>query len=115
MDVRIRDLKVTSEDAWLDRWIKKNGDKVAQSPQYLYLIGNPEPMISWMKYRKTPKEHLSKKIIEVLVSLIKEGQKEPIKIYKDYRICTGHKRATCLLYLGKETIEAQVVGDLYKL
>lgn len=115
MKVKIKDLKVTGEDEWMLDWIEKSEGLVSKSPHYLYLKGNPVPIVEWMINRNLPMEYLTGPLIEVLVSLIKDGQKEPIKIYKDKRICTGHKRASCLLYLGKDTIEAEIVSDDYKL
>lgn len=114
-EVSITSLRITAEDYWLERWIKTNGDSVARSPHYRYLQGKGEAMRSWMMSRSLEYDYLTEPMMQVLRSLIDEGQKEPIKIYKDMRINTGHKRAACLLFLGKETIKAEIVPDDYKL
>lgn len=115
--VKISDLRITHEKkaVWLKQWIKENGDAVKDSPQYLYLCGDYEPVQAWCKYMRLPPTYFSQKIMMVLKSIIYEGQKEPIKIYKDMRINTGHKRSACLLYLGEKFIRAVVVPDNYKL
>ena len=117
IEVQIKDLRITHEinAVWLKRWIEANGDAVKDSPQYLYLCGDYEPLWEWCKYRRIPKTYFSQKIMDTLKSLIHEGQKEPIKIYRDMRINTGHKRAACMLFLGAKTIKAVIVPDDYKL
>lgn len=115
IDLYITSLKITSEDKWLERWIKNNGDQVRQSPQYLYLCGETEPLEEWMKFRKLPLRYMAVPLMNTLQSLIKDGQKEEILVYKDSRINTGHKRAACLLWLGHTEIDARFVDDDYKL
>lgn len=113
--VSITTLKITSEDKWLQKWVERHGATVGNSPQFKYLLGDSKPMQKWMQHRLLPANYLSKPLMETLASIIKEGQKEPIKIYKDGRINTGHKRAACLLFLGHDTIQAEIVEDDYKL
>lgn len=113
-DVPILDLKVSYEADWLKNWVLTQGDSVAKSPHYLYLRGNPLPQLDWMKARNLPIAYVSAKLMEVLLSLIKNGQTEPIKIYRNMQICTGHKRSACMLYLGYKTIKAEIVADNYK-
>lgn len=115
IEVSITLLKITSEDKWLDNYIKIKGDKIENSPQYFYLIGKMKPIFEWMDYRKLNQDYLTKRLIEILVSIVRDEQKKSIKIYKDYRINTGHKRASCMLYLGYEKIKAIIVPDNYKL
>lgn len=115
IEVSISALKVTSEDKWLRTWIEKNGDSVKKSPHYKWLNGDVKPIYDWMKFRKLRRDYITIPLIQIFKSLLNEGQKEPIKIYKDRRINTGHKRAACLLFMGKKTIKAEIVPDDYKL
>ena len=117
IEVPIKLLRVTHEveGYWMMNWIKENGDSVKDSPQYLYLMGDFEPLWDWCRFRHLPSMYMSKKLMEVLYSIVYEGQKEPIKIYKDMRINTGHKRAACLLFLGAKNIKAEIVSDDTKL
>lgn len=117
IDVPISLLRITPdvEGVWLTNWIKENGDSIKESPAYLYLEGDYEPLRSWCDFHHLPSFYLSQKLMEVLKSIIYEGQKEPILLYRDMRINTGHKRAACMLYLGAKTIKAIIVSDDYKL
>lgn len=114
-EVFITALRIAVEDDWLKEWTEKIGFGVSTSPQYLYLKGKPDAMMEWMNYRKLPSFHLTKPLMDTLKSILRVGQLEPIKIYKDMRIATGHKRAACLLFLGKDKIKAEFVEDDYKL
>lgn len=115
IDVEIVNLKITTEDSWSKNWVVSHSDSVYRSPHYLYLQGNGQPMLDWLTFRKLPVDYLARPLIKILVSILKEGQKEPIKIYKDGRINTGHKRAAAMAYLGHKKIKATVVEDNYKL
>lgn len=117
IEIPIKILRITPDNTgvWIDHWIKQNGDGVKESPHYLYLTGDFEPLWDWMRFRYLPSGYLAQKMMAVLKSLILEGQKEPIKIYKDMRINTGHKRAACMLFLGARTIKAEIVPDDTKL
>ena len=115
IEVSITSLKITSEDEWLDTYIKTSGDKVSDSPQYLALLGERSPLRDWMGFRGLDWLEGLRDILDVYVSLKKEGQKEPILIYSDGRINTGHKRAASALYLNWEKLKAVVVPDNYKL
>lgn len=115
IEVSITALRITSEDRWLKEYIKNNGDSVFKSPHFLYLSGDPMPVYLWMVCRNLELKHITHPLMLTLQSLIKEGQKKPIKIYKDMRINTGHKRAACMLFLGYKTIKAIIVPDDYKL
>lgn len=108
-------LKVNPDDEWLTDYIRDNGDGVENSPHFKYLKGKSKDLHLWMSKRSLPWDYVSKPLMDTLVSLIKEGQKEPIKIYKDMKINTGHKRAACMLFLGFDKIKAVVVPDDYKL
>lgn len=113
--IAIDKLRITAEDDWLMMWIKDFGDKVVDSPQYLMLEGKDLAMLDWMRYRNIPYAQKRKEIYDVLESLKKEGQKEPIKIYRSNKINTGHKRAACLLHMGETEVKAIYVPDNYKL
>lgn len=115
--IPIKLLRITTDvnEVWLTHWIKENGDLVQDSPQYLYLLGDFEPMWEWSRFRHMHPTYQSKQLMDVFKSIIYEGQKEPIKIYKDMRINTGHKRAACMLFLGAKNIKAEIVADDTKL
>lgn len=113
--VKLSELKITYEDDWLAAWVRRYGTKVRMSPHFLYLTGNYQPLEEWMKFRNLPATYISKPLMKTLQSLIEEGQKEPIAIYNDMRINTGHKRSACLLFLGHTDIRAVYVPDNYKL
>lgn len=114
-EVSITALKITAEDDFLIGHISSWGASIRNSPHYMYLIGIATPMLKWMDMRKLDQDYHTKKLIELLVDIAKNGQKEPIKIYKDGRINTGHKRTACMLYLGYKKIKAEIVPDNYKL
>lgn len=114
-EVSITVLRITGEDNWMKDYIDRVGDKVETSPHFLYLLGRSMEMVEWMNYRKLSEEYITGKMMIILKSLIKEGQKEPIKIYKDMRINTGHKRAACMLFLGYSKIKALIVPNDFKL
>jgi len=117
--VSISDLKITSEDPWLDKWIADCGDSVARSPQCHALRFHFAPFLAWFDDVLLLKHHdmydRIKRLFDVYVSLRDEGQKEPIRIYSDMRIVSGHKRAAALHVLGKKFIKAQIVPDGTKL
>lgn len=115
VDLYIISLKITAEDPWLKNYIEQWGDSVETSPQYKYLLGHPFDLQCWMDYRGLPIEHLASPLMVTLRSMIKEGQKNPILVYKDMRINTGHKRAACALFLGLKSIKSEFVEDDYKL
>lgn len=115
IEVKISDLRITSEDPWMDKHIEKFHDSVSISPHYRYLNGTYHWIAEWTNFRKLDKNYITWPLMLTLQSLIKEGQLEPIKIYKDMRINTGHKRAACMLFLGYETIKAIIVPDDTKL
>jgi len=119
IEVSISDLKITSEDGWLDNWIAEHGDSVGNSPQYRALRFHFDPLVDWFADVADLKHHdmydRIKRLFDVYVSLRDEGQKEPILIYSDMRIVSGHKRAAALHVLGKKTIKAQIVPDDTKL
>lgn len=115
ISVKIKDLKITSEDEWLDNWIADYGSGVERSPQYLALRGKTIPLASWMESRDLDFNKRLRMLHNVYNSIKAEGQKTPIKIYKDMRINTGHKRASAMLALGFDKIKAEIVPDDYKL
>lgn len=115
IEVKISELRITAEDMWLLGYIDQTGGGIMSSPHYLYLRGLYETMYEWMQRRDLMPYYITMPMMDVLQSIIKEGQKEPIKIYKDMRINTGHKRAACMLFLGYKTIKAIIVPDNTKL
>lgn len=115
IEVKISDLRITAEDLFLKSYVAQASDRVEHSPQYYYLIGYYKVMSEWMQYRNLDYSYITTRLMYTLKSLISVGQLEPIKIYKDMRINTGHKRAACMLFLGYETIKAIIVPDDTKL
>lgn len=115
IEVFITSLKIANEDNWLKDWIKKNGAEIKNSPLYLYLLGDYEPVQEWCRFRNLPSYYMTQKLMQILSSIIWEGQKESILIYENMTINTGHKRVACLLFLKRKSIKAQVVPDNYKL
>lgn len=115
MIVKIKDLKYTSEDKWLDGYKIHCGNTVKWHPNYLALTGEIIFLKEWFEYRKLDWLDRMGELIALHNDINKNGQKEPIKIYKDMRINNGHKRASVMLYLGYEEINAKIVPDDYKL
>lgn len=115
VELSITSLKITYEDEWLKKYVELFGDSVEMSPQHQYLIGNKEPLKYWMLYRNIDWVTRANIMDELVGDIVLNGQKEPIKVYKDFRINTGHKRSAVLLYQGKITIKAEYVPDDYKL
>lgn len=110
-EMSITHLKITSEDGWLDQYIRAFGDGVAWSPQHRALMGDTQPLREWMSYRGLDWHDAMRDILSVYVSVRDEGQKEPILIYEDYSINTGHKRAASLLALGQGAINFEFVKN----
>jgi ParB-like chromosome segregation protein Spo0J len=108
-------LKITSEDAWLHQYIREHGHGVKTSPNYLALTGNHEPLKRWFEFIGQDWQHRLSVLQSVLKSVIDHGQLEPIYVYKDGRINTGHKRCAVLMFLNKETVKAVEVPDDFKL
>jgi hypothetical protein len=114
-EVSIDALKVTYEDKWLENYVKKNGDSVSKFPLYLALKGNTTPLKDWSNFRSMSLKYRIENLIDLYKDIIYNGQLEPIKIYKDMRINTGHKRASCMKLMGYKKISAIIVEDDYKL
>ena len=112
IEVFIIALKVTGEDEWMLEHIKKTGGSIYEYPAYTYYRGDDTLLKEWLK------DYASYRMgqLDTIMKHLKEfGQLEPIRIYKDMRICSGHKRASALASLGKETIKAIIVPDDTKL
>lgn len=114
-EVSITSLRITAEDDWLKSYIDVFTDEVEASPQYRYLKGKRRELLHWMRYRGLPFAHIATPLDEVLASMRKSGQLEPIQIYKDMRINNGHKRAAVSLYLNFDKINAIIIPDDTKL
>ncbi len=108
-DVPIRSLRFTSEDSWLNAWGKQKGQNITSHPIYLALRGDKTPLHNWCTARKDiwMMERLDL-VMDVYKSLIRYGQIIPIEIDSKNRIITGHKRACCLLIMGKDKIRAEI-------
>ena len=105
-DPCITALKYDAEDDWLKSWAKEHGNTMSTHPLYLALKGDRFPLHKWCNFRGDIwlMERISL-LLDVYRSLIRYGQIEPIEV-KDGVIVTGHKRAACLMIMGKETIKA---------
>jgi len=115
IEVFIDALRITYEDDWLGNYVEINGDSISKFPLYLALKGDVKPLKEWSEFRSM--YFIDR--IEILINLYKDiilnGQIEPIKIYHDMRINTGHKRASCMKLMGYKKIKAIIVNDDYKL
>ena len=113
IEVPITALRITGEDEWRNNHIAVMGDSVYRSPEYAYLsTGDGFLLLDWLgDYAQFRMGHLT----AVKKHLKEFGQLKPILIYKDMRICSGHKRSAGLASLGKETILATIVPDSTKL
>lgn len=111
----ITSLRVTYETPWLENWVKENGDSVQMHPNTFLLQGTITHMKNWYEYKGINWEERLIALLKLLWSIHREGQKEPIKVYKDLRINTGHKRASIMYLLGYEKIKAIIVPDDTKL
>ena len=114
-EIEISKLRITSEDEYLNRYVKENGDSVEKSPAYLLLKGEASVLKHWFTTRNLDWLKRAKEIFDLYFDIKKNGQKEPIKIYNDMRINTGHKRAAVMLFMGCKKIKYEIVPDDYKL
>ena len=107
-DVSITSLKFSAEDDWLKDLAKKD-NSITNHPIYSALKGDRMPLHQWSTFRGDIwlMERLDL-VFDVYKSLIRYGQLEPIEIDKDNIIISGHKRACCLLIMGKEKISAKI-------
>ncbi len=115
VELSITSLRITHEDLWLKNWVEDHGDDVQFSPNYLALMGDVKPLKAWFEYRGLDWRLRLLTLLYVYKSVKANGQIEPIKVYKDLRINTGHKRTAALLALHKEKVQAIYVPDTYKL
>lgn len=113
--IKIKKLRFERGDVWLKAYADKSrgGDFIEYHPLYLALRGNIQPLDKWCSASGETIWLLERidALIYVLRSLIRFGQLEPIVITKDNVIVTGHKRACCLLIMGKKTIKAVYQED----
>lgn len=111
----IMSLKVTYVHEWLHKWCNKHGYSIETHPNYLALEGDIKPMKQWMESMKISWRRRVRDLFTVYMDIKDHGIKEPILIYSDMRINTGHKRASILHSMGHKTIKAIVVPDDTKL
>lgn len=116
IEVPITSLRFERGDIWLNAYADKRrgGDFIEFHPLYLALRGNIKPLDKWCAASGESIWLLERidAIIYVYRSLIRFGQLEPIVITKDNVIVTGHKRACCLMIMGKKTIKAVYKEEL---
>lgn len=118
IEVSIRSLRTTytPEDKWLETHHKVFGAGIDHHPAYLSLKGNDDELKLWFASMDNPDwKGYSKALIDLVKDIKKNGVLEHIKIYRDGRINTGHKRSAVCLFLGIDLIRAEVVPDDYKL
>ena len=117
IEVSIHSLRTTytEDDVWLKKYQEVVGTGVEYHPNYLCLKGDDSFLREWFQSLGLDWEERKSQIIELFEDIKDNGIKEPIKIYKDMKINTGHKRACIALFLGQELIRAEIVQDDYKL
>ena len=118
IEVSIRSLKTTYtlNDKWLETHHKVFGSGVENHPNYLCLKGDDNYLKMWFASMNNSNWEIQKKnLFELLKDIKKNGINDQIKIYRDGRINTGHKRACIALFLGQELIRVEIVQDDYKL
>ena len=115
IEVSISDLKVSHEDEWLKDWHERRSDVITADPRYLYLVGQPQALADWANFRDLSLCYFLTPLMEVLIDVARFGQKEPIKVYSNYLINDGHKRASVMTFLGYDKIKAIVVSNNTKL
>ena len=106
-EVDIKSLKFNNiEDDWLAQYARNNGNSIEKYPLYLALKGDKKPLEKWCAFRQDVwlMERLDL-LMDIYKSLIRYGQIEPIVINKNMEIVSGHKRACCLLIMGKDKIK----------
>jgi hypothetical protein len=116
--VSIKSLRAsyTPNDKWLDDYQKVFGQAVEFHPNYLCLKGDDNYLKLWFVSQNNPNwEEQKKKLFSLMEDIKKNGIQDHIKIYRDGRINTGHKRCCISLFLGNDLIRAEVVPDDYKL
>lgn len=115
--IPIKSLKTTYtyDDIWLKNYQKQHGDSVITHPNYKAIIGNDVFLQLWFNSLGLDWKKQMDSLLELLDDIKNNGIKKPIKIYKDYRINTGHKRAAIALFLGYSLIEAEIISDDTKL
>jgi hypothetical protein len=111
--VSITSLKTTTtiDDLWFFNYRNNFGYGIEVHPNYKALKGDREPLEEWCKSLRINSKVWMRNLLDLLEDIKKNGIKEPIWIYKDYRINTGHKRVSIALFLGYTTIKAVIVPD----
>ena len=103
MDIEI--LELTTEH---DQYIKK-GSRIWDHPNYFALEGQLKPLQRWCKVIKQDWRERMFRLMWVYMFIKKEGQTRPIDVDKNFRIITGHKRASAMLVLGHKTIKVNII------
>ena len=116
-EVSIISLKTTTsiDDVWFFKHRMDYGYGIEAHPNYLALKGETKFLEDWCNSLGINAKAWMRTLLDLLDDIKKNGIKEPILIYKDYRINTGHKRASIALFLGYTTIKAIIVSDEVKL
>lgn len=117
IEVSIRSLRTTysEDDKWLETHQKVFGSGVDQHPNYLCLKGDDNYLKMWFTSMNIDWEPQKKKLFDLLEDIKKNGIIDHIKIYRDGRINTGHKRVCIGMFLGIEYVRAEVIEDSFKL
>lgn len=117
IEVAIRSLKTTStpDDKWMETYEKVHGYGIEKHPNYRALKGDDEPLKLWFASYDTDWKKQKDILMNLLEDIKKNGMRDQIKIYRDGRINTGHKRAAIMHFLGETIIRVEVVQDDYKL
>lgn len=107
-ELSITALKYEAVDEWLKSYGEKNGFGIDKHPLYLALKGDFMTLHEWCNSRQDiwTMERLDL-LFDVYRSLIRYGQLEPI-VVKNGVIVTGHKRACCLLIMGRDKIKVEL-------
>jgi len=117
IEVRLKSLKTTAtpDDSWFENHQKVFGTGLDVHPNYKYLEGDDSYIKMWFTYMGVDWKKQTDKLDELLKDIKKNGINDQIRIYRDGRINTGHKRACIALFLGYEFIRVEVVPDDFKL
>ena len=104
MEIEISKLQIAYDEGYL-----KGCPSIDQHPNYKALVGDITKIQEWCKTLKQDWHDRMFRLLWVYNFIKTEGQTRPIDVDKNFRIITGHKRASAMLALGHKTIKVNVV------
>ena len=104
MEIEISKLKVLSEDEYIE-----DGSLINWHPNYSALAGDLPDFQAWCDVINQDWRERLFRLLWVYTFIKEEGQTRPIDVDKNFKIITGHKRASAMLVLGHKTIKVNII------